>query len=112
MYTNGYRLWRDLNDLPDNAVVALRWLVGGIALLLVRFGWPYVAPSSFRTASIGFLHYFGFLYRNPSQDAFGVVIIGASVLCSVSGAFIFFRRGFWWVAEHRKDSNITELKFK
>jgi hypothetical protein len=103
---------RDLAELPDKTALALRFLGGGCTLLVVRFGWSWVAPSSFREASAMYFRYLSYISDRTSPDDFGIVLIGLALVCLVSGTFIFFRRGFWWVAEHRKDDSVTELKFK
>jgi hypothetical protein len=108
----GRNIFRNLDDLPDKPRLAINLLVGGLAILGLRFGWQRVAPSSFNTASMWFFLHFHYLFRRPSPSDFGGVIVGAGVICLVSGCFIFLRRGFWWVAERREEKAVTELKFK
>jgi hypothetical protein len=103
-------VFRDLADLPDKARLGVNLIVGGLAVLAVRYLWPHVGPASFQRASTIFYHYSP--DRHPSLEDLGIYLVAAAVVCLVSGAFIFLRRAFWWVAEHRDEESITELRFK
>jgi len=109
-------VFRDLNDLPDEPRLGARLIVIGLGLLAIRFGWPRLEPGSYQKASEIFFRYFDLFRLNPrlahSPGDFGWLLVSGSVLCIVSGAFIFFRRGFWWVAEHRKDEDVVRLDLK
>jgi hypothetical protein len=110
-------IFGDLSDLPDKPRLGLRLIAGGLALGLVRLSWPHVAPSSYRGASELFAHTEPYLPRarvhSPSIDDFGIFLVAVVAMLVLYGAFIFFRRGFWWVAEHRSDDkSVTEIGLK
>jgi hypothetical protein len=114
----GQNPFKQLNDLPDNARVGVNLMAGGTAVAGFRFAWERLAPASFHSASTIFLRWEPYLpghtrsLHQYSAEDFGILLVSAASLLFIGGAFIFFRRGFWWVAEHRSDPEVTELKFK
>jgi hypothetical protein len=51
--------------------------------------------------------------HSPSIDDFGIFLVAVVAMLVLYGSFIFFRRGFWWVAEHRSDEkSVTEIGLK
>lgn len=112
----GQNPFKALNDLPDSASVGLNLMFGGLVLIGFRFGWERFAPASFHSASKIFLRWEPYLPHHSlshlSAEDFGILLMCIAGMLFISGAFIFFRRGFWWVAEHRSEPEVTELKFK
>ena len=92
-------------------------MAAGFAVGILRFVWPEAAPKSYQSVSSWFAGVEPYLSSHspnePLPGDFGTVFLGIGMVCLVSGAFIFFRRGFWWVAEHRPDDkNLTQLDLK
>jgi hypothetical protein len=104
-----------LDDLPDRPRLGINLILIGLVVTGFRFAWPRLDDASFLRASAIFFRFeqhVHFSHYPISSDALGIYLLVISLMCVVGGAFIFFRRGFWWVAEHRSDESITELKFK
>ena len=111
----GWNIFRDLDDLPDKPRLGTRLMLIGAFFFVLRLTWPRVAPSSFQRVSETFLRHLDFFrtrYGPHSLEDFGVLLYIAATMCFLYGAFIFLRRGFWWVAEHRPEPETTELKLK
>jgi hypothetical protein len=103
-------VFRYFADLPDKPRLGVKLIAGGLAILAVRFSWPLVDFTSFQRAS-------AVVYRyspswHPSPEDLGLYLVAGASICLVSGAFIFFRRLFWWVAERRPEKGITDLGLK
>jgi hypothetical protein len=108
-------IFRDLNDLPDKPRLGVNLIIVGLAIGAIRLVWPFVAPSSFQSIGMAFFHWESHLpypHYPQSPADFGIYVVSIGLICFVSGSFIFFRRGFWWVAEHRDEKNITRLDLK
>lgn len=112
----GRNPFEQLNDLPDQPRLGVKLMIFGAALTTIRIGWPRVASASFQKASEIFFaldRHIPYRYsKQPSVEDFGMWLAIAAVFCIVAGAFIFLRRGFWWVAENRHEEGVTEIKFK
>ncbi len=112
----GYRSRVRLDDLPDKPRFGVNLMICGSVLGVFRFAWPRLSSGSFQRASEAFLRFDRYIpYRHhyqPSVEDFGTWLWIVAIACIVAGAFIFLRRGFWWVAEHRSDPDTTGLKFK
>lgn len=111
--------FKQLNELPDKPRLAVNLIFGGIAVGALRFLWQWSSPESFAKVSTVFAHYepyFPYFKRSthpPSADDFGIFMVAMGVILLIAGTYIFFRRGFWWVAEHRSDDDsITDLNLK
>jgi len=103
------------SDLPDEPGFGSRLMAAGFLLAGLSYGWPRLGASSFSWVSEFFLQHLDFFRHRhtPASVAdFGILLWITAVMCFVSGAFIFLRRGFWWVAEHRSEREPVELKFK
>jgi len=108
-------VFAQLNDLPDKPALGLRLMAVGSLFAVLRYAWPRLGATSYSRVSEFFLRHLDFFrhrYAPPSVADFGILLWIIAVMCFVSGAFIFLRRGFWWVAEHRPEKETTELKFK
>jgi hypothetical protein len=115
----GNNPFRQLNDLPDQPRIGVILMLCGICVGVVRWTWPRLGSHSFQRVSAGFMRVEPYLpkwhrypiYPSEMQD-FGDMLIVMAFLLLFCGAFIFLRRGFWWVAENRSEHEITEIKFK
>jgi hypothetical protein len=47
-----------------------------------------------------------------SLDDLEVMFVVIALMLFPSGAFLFLRRGFWWLREHREEIGITEIDLK
>jgi hypothetical protein len=111
--------FRDLNNLPDKPRLGVKLMLAGAGFSAVRYAWPSVAPSSFRSASAVYLRWKPYIPHRGSYPPnqwtlgdFGDLLVVLAILLFLCGAFIFLRRGFWWVAENREEKSITQIDLK
>jgi hypothetical protein len=107
----------DLDNLPDKPRVGINLIVGGLAILAVRYVWPLVGLASFQRAGAVVYHAYAVMHRyllarRASPEDLNDYLVGAALLCLIFGAFIFFLRGFWWWSERRNEKEIIQLKLK
>src|ERR1700691_4374193 len=92
-------LLRDLGNLPDKARTGINLIVGGLAILAVRYVGPLVGWASFqRTSAVVYhadavLHRYSLARRAVPEDL-SDHLVGAALLCVVSGAFFFCSERF------------------
>jgi len=95
-------------------------MFAGIAAGSLRYLWEWLSPSSFHEAGSAFVQFEPYIPHHstypplpPSPHDFSDFIMIVGFILFFVGAFIFLRRGFWWVAEHRPDGDsITDLNLK
>jgi hypothetical protein len=110
--------FRSLNELPDSARLGVYLMFGGVILGTFRYAWQFSSSSSYKSVSAAFMRLEPYLpgrhsyMQKDSLDDFGQFLLVIAFLLCFCGAFIFLRRGFWWVAEHRKERGITEIDLK
>jgi hypothetical protein len=110
-------VFKDLSDLPDKPRLGVNLMGVGLAVGILRFVWPRAAPESYQSTSGWFASVEPYLSNRSPHPAlpgdFGLMFLGIGMLFFISGAFIFSRRGFWWVSEHRADDkSVTQLDLK
>ena len=103
-------------DLPDKPRFGVKLMLAGIGVGILRWSWPRVAPPSFQQISAAFMRWEPYLPHHGrlpgipwKMSDFGDLLMVTAFLVFLCGAFIFLRRGFWWVAENRPEKEITEL---
>jgi hypothetical protein len=113
MYGDIGSLFESLDNLPDSARSGARLIGVGVLFGLARFAWPLLAPKSFGKASAAVYHYLA-AHSNlpPSPDVFSFYLDLLTAIFLVCGAFIFFRKGVFWLDERESERAITRLNLK
>lgn len=85
-------------DLPEKPRFGWALLVIGTALVGGRFEWERVAPDSFWTVSMVCFRWFHWLFRQPSFDLLGGLVVVTGLTCVTFGGFILLNCAFSWIA--------------
>jgi hypothetical protein len=106
-------LLESLDDLPDSARSGAWLMAVGVLLGLARFVWPVIAPESFHRASAAVFRYVStYASQPPSPGVFSFYLDCAAAIFFVCGAFIFFRKGVFWLDERKNATAITRLNLR
>jgi hypothetical protein len=106
-------LLESLDDLPDSARSGARLMCVGLLIAVLRFVWPVVAPDSFHKASAAVFRYVAtYAALPPSPGIVGFYLDCLAAIFLVCGAFVFFRKGVFWLDERENERAITRLNLK
>jgi hypothetical protein len=81
MWLPSHLPFKDFDDIPDTSRLGVNLIIGGLAILAIRYAWPRVALASFQQAS-------AFVFRHspsrqPAPDDLSAYLVIVASMCLI-----------------------------